>query len=172
MESPGVLAASWINIMSSTPPTIAMGLRESRNTLSLIRATGTFTVNVPTSSMAEAVDYCGLASGKVEDKFETARLTLRAGTATETPFIEECPFNLECRITEQATVGSYIVVFGEIVQSHADESILVSPDGDLVDMDKLDPLIYCAGIREYRRLGPKVADAFSVGRALMGVSGR
>ena len=48
----------------------------------------------------------------------------------------------------------------------ADEDILVSPDGDVVDMDALDPLVYIAGAREYRRLGGKVADAFSIGQTL------
>jgi len=33
-------------------------------------------------------------------------------------------------------------------------------------MDALDPLIYCAGVREYRAMGPKVADAYQVGRQI------
>lgn len=167
LENSGALAVAWINIVSSTPPTIAMGLRESRNTLELIRATGTFTVNVPTAGMARVVDYLGLASGKHEEKLDRSGLTLVSGTATETPIVAECPFNLECRVVQEVEVGSYVVVFGEVVESHADESVLADPEGDLVDMDKLDPLVYCAGVREYRRLGEKVADAFSIGKPMI-----
>jgi flavin reductase (DIM6/NTAB) family NADH-FMN oxidoreductase RutF len=160
----GVLTVAWINIVSSTPPTIAMGLRESRATLDLIQLSGSFTVNVPTASMATVVDYCGLVSGRAHDKLATAGLTLAPSAAVEAPIIEECPFNLECRVTAEHPVGSYRVILGEIVEAHAEESILVDGEGTLVDVEKLDPLVYIAGTREYRRLGEKVADAFSVGR--------
>lgn len=169
-DTADTLAVAWINIVSSTPPTIVMGLRESRHTLALIRSTGSFTVNVARASMATEVDYCGLVSGKTADKFMNARLTLERSSVVETPIIKECPFNLECRVFNEVEVGSYVVVFGEIVQAHADEGILVEGDGDQIDMDALDPLVYIAGVREYRRLGPKIADAFSVGKKLIGNS--
>ena len=49
-----------------------------------------------------------------------------------------------------------MVVFGEIVECHAEEGIL-REGTDIAEMDALDPLIYCAGVREYRGLGPKLA---------------
>lgn len=162
------LAASWINVVSSTPPTIALGLRESRRTLELIEQTGTFTVNIPRADMAETVDYFGLASGRAEDKFAVSGLTLAPSEVIVTPLITECPYNIECRVTHTVPVGSYRVLMGEIVQAHADTAILRDGTGDLIDTDALDPLVYIAGVREYRRLGEKVADAFSVGRGLMG----
>lgn len=161
------LTVAWINVVSSTPPTVAMGLRESRRTLDLIHSSNSFTVNVPTSKMAAEVDFFGLASGRSTNKFARSGLTLLPGTATATPIIEQCPFNLECRVTEEVRVGSYRLVMGEVVESHADTGILVDSEDTLVDMGKLDPLVYCAGVREYRKLGKKVADAFSIGRTLM-----
>lgn len=161
LERAGALAVAWINIVASTPPTVAMGLRESRNTLALIRETGTFTVNVPSASLAGAVDHLGMVSGRsAPGKIEEAGLTLAPSALVDAPIIEQCPFNLECRVSAEVEVGSYRVVLGEIVEAHADEAVLVSPDDDLVDMDRLDPLVYIAGVREYRRLGEKVADAF------------
>jgi len=167
LEHADTLAVAWINIVSSTPPTIAMGLRESRTTLALIRTIGTFTVNVPTSQMAAQVDFCGITSGAATDKFSATGLTLAPSAVVETPIIAECPFNLECRITSEVVVGSYVVVLGEIVEAHADVSILSDPDSTIVDMDALDPLIYIAGAREYRKLGGKVADAYSAGKVFM-----
>ena len=163
LDRAGTLPVAWINIVGSTPPTVAMGLRESRNTLALIRETGSFTVNVPPASLAAKVDFCGLVSGRTGDKFAETGLTLLPSSLVEAPLIAECPFNLECRVTQEVEIGSYRVILGEIVEAHADEEVLVSADGDLVDMDKLDPLVYIAGVREYRRLGEKVADAFSAG---------
>lgn len=166
MDIADTLAVAWINVISSTPPTVAMGLRESRRTLELIRETGTFTVNVPTTSMAAQVDYCGTTNGRTVNKFAVAGLTLEPSALIGTPLIAECPFNLECKVTEEAVVGSYVVVIGEIVEAHAREDILVAPDSDVVDVAALDPLIYIAGQREYRAIGPKVADAYEIGKTV------
>lgn len=164
-DNADTLAVAWLNIVSSTPPTVAMGLRNSRRTLELIRATGEFTVNVPDTSLAAQVDYCGTTSGRSADKFVDTGLTLSPSAIIDTPIIEQCRFNLECRVTQEVEVGEYVVVLGEVVESHAEESLL-RPETNLVEMDALDPLIYCAGVREYRKLGPKVADAYRVGRQI------
>jgi len=166
MDEADALAVAWINVVGSTPPTIAMGLRESRHTLELIRRTGTFTVNIPRADMADVVDFCGLESGRSTDKFAATGLTLVRSAIVEAPIIGECPYNIECRVTGETEIGAYRVILGEIVEAHADEEILREPDGDLIDVDALDPLVYLAGVREYRRLGEKVADAFSVGRSV------
>jgi flavin reductase (DIM6/NTAB) family NADH-FMN oxidoreductase RutF len=165
-ESADTLAVAWINIVSSTPATIAMGLRRTRNTLELIRATGEFTVNVPNTSMVAAVDYCGtVPGGRGRDKFADCGLTLTASAVVKTPLIAECPYNLECRVTQEVGVGEYVLVIGEVVEAHADERVMRAGT-DLVEMDALDPLIYCAGVREYRGIGAKVADAYQVGREI------
>jgi len=166
MEHADALACAWINVVASTPPTVAMGIRSSRRTLELIRATGEFTVNVPDTSLVAALDYCGIVSGRASaEKLADAGLTLEPGAVISAPLIAECPYNLECRVTQEVTVGEYVVVFGEIVEAHANEDIL-RPGTDVVEMEALDPLVYIAGAREYRALGPKVADAYSIGRTL------
>ena len=125
MEEADTLAVAWINVVSSTPPTIAMGLRKTRRTLELIRANGgTFTVNVPDTKLAAQVDYCGIVSGKSADKFAATGLTLVPASVVATPIIDECPYNIECRTTHEVEVGEYVVVFGEIVECHAEERIL------------------------------------------------
>ena len=165
MELADTLAVAWINVVASTPPTVAMGLRKTRRTLELIRETGDFTVNVPDTALVAAVDYCGISSGRATDKFADAGLTLAPSSLVTSPIIAECPYNLECRVASEAVVGEYVVVFGEIVETHAEERVLRAGT-DIVEMDALDPLSYIAGAREYRAIGPKVADAYSVGKSL------
>ena len=143
-----------------------MGLRESRNTLDLIRRSGSFTVNIPPASLAAEVDFCGTTPGAKTDKFTATGLTLSPSSLVAAPLIEQCPFNLECRVTEEVEVGSYRVVLGEIVEAHAETSVLSDPESDVVDMAALDPLVYIAGAREYWRLGGKVADAYRIGKSI------
>jgi len=166
MDEADALAVAWINVVSSTPPTLAMGLRNNRRTLALIRDNGgEFTVNIPGTALAAQVDYCGITSGNTADKFADSGLTLVPGAQVGAPIIEECPYNIECRTTHEVEVGDYVVIFGEIVECHAEESIL-REGTDIAEMDWLDPLIYCAGVREYRGLGPKLHDAYSIGKTI------
>ncbi len=166
MEHADALAVAWIAIGGATPPTIVMALRQSRRTLELIRETGEFTVNIPRAADAAVVDYFGIVSGHDHDKFAETGWTLEPASAVSAPLVAECPYNLECRVlTEVDQGGSHVLVIGEVVESHAEESIL-DESGSKVDVEKLDPLIYIAGSREYRRLGDKVADAFSAGKSV------
>ncbi|TDB37952.1 MAG: flavin reductase family protein [Actinobacteria bacterium] len=165
MEKADALAVAWIAIGGAKPPTIVMALRQSRRTLELIRETGEFTVNIPRAADAAVVDYFGIVSGHDHDKFAETGWTLEPSSVISAPLIAQCPYNLECRVLSEVDNGSHVLVIGEVVESHAEESIL-DATGDKVDAGLLDPLIYIAGSREYRRLGEKVGDAFSAGNAL------
>jgi flavin reductase (DIM6/NTAB) family NADH-FMN oxidoreductase RutF len=158
----GLMTVAWIGMASGTPPTIGMALRATRNTLRLIEASGEFTVNVPCVGMEAAVDYCGIVSGRDTDKFAGAGLTASPADLVSAPLVAECPFSIECKVVGIQPMGEYRLVMGEIVETHADESIL-TPDGKKVDVGLLDPLCYIPGTQEYRGLGPKVASAYSVG---------
>ena len=69
-------------------------------------------------------------------------------------------------MTTEVDVGEYAVIIGEIVEAHAEESIL-DATGEKVDVGALDPLAYIAGSREYRALTPKMADAYTIGKSLI-----
>jgi flavin reductase (DIM6/NTAB) family NADH-FMN oxidoreductase RutF len=166
MEEADPITVAWINVIASTPPTVVMGLRDTRRSLELIRQTGELTVNVPSTKDVAAVDLCGLVSGHKADKIAASGLTLEPGVALNTPMIAECAYNLECRVTQEERVGAYVIVFAEIIEAHAEESILVPGTDSVVDMDALDPITYIPGAREYRGLGAKLADAYSIGKTL------
>lgn len=161
----GIVTVAWIGMVSGTPPTIGVAIRKSRNTLPLIEGAGVFSVNVPRVGMEAQVDFCGIVSGRDTDKFAAAGLTAVAGSATGAPLVDECPFNVECRVTGTHDIGEYRLVMGEVVETHADEAILTA-DGAQVDAGALDPLVYVPDTREYRGLSAKVADAYTVGQPL------
>ena len=166
LDEADLMAAAWINVVASTPPTLVVGVRRTRRTLELIRTTGDFSVNVPHTALAAQVDLCGIASGRKVDKLAVTGLTLGPSAVIAAPLVEECRYNLECQVRREVEVGEYVVIFGEIVEAHAAAEIL-GEDGTTVDVGLLDPLVYVAGMREYHRLGGKVADAYSVGKALL-----
>jgi flavin reductase (DIM6/NTAB) family NADH-FMN oxidoreductase RutF len=63
------------------------------------------------------------------------------------PLIKECPINLECQTRTVLELGSHDMFVAEIVATHIDEGIL-DEDGR-IDIQKLDPLVYCTKAREY-----------------------
>ncbi len=76
-------------------------------------------------------------------------------------------FNLECRVVVQETeLGDWAVIFGEIVETHTDTDKL-DPVTGKIDVSKIDPLVYCATIREYWNLGTRLGCGFSAGKDLV-----
>ncbi len=166
MEGADAMAVAWIAIAGATPPSVMMAVRRTRRTLELIEATGTFTVNTPRATQARELDFVGIVSGRGgRDKIAEAGLTLAPSVHIPTPIIAECPHNIECRVSRMIEAGEYVIVIGEILEVHADEDIL-DETGERPSMERLDPLVYICGVREYRRLGEKVADAYTIGKAI------
>ena len=163
MERADACAVAWIGVCATNPPRVALALRESRYTLELIRESGTLTINTPRAADAAVVDYFGITAGRTTDKFVVTGWTLEPSDVVEAPRIAECPYQMECRVTHEIPLGSHVLLVAEVVESHAHESVL-DAGGSMVDVAALDPLIYIAGSREYRRLGEKIADAYTAGK--------
>ena len=161
----GVMAVAWIAIAGSTPSSVVMAVRvDAPHARAHPRDRRVHRQHRRRVALAEAVDYCGIVSGRNADKFADTGLTPVPGAVVATPVIEQCPLNLECRVMQEVPNGDYVLVIGEIVETQADEAIL--DDKGRVDVDALDPLVYIPSTREYRGLTAKVADAFKIGRGV------
>jgi flavin reductase (DIM6/NTAB) family NADH-FMN oxidoreductase RutF len=160
----GLCTVAWIGMAGGTPATIAMGLRNVRHTLKLVEASGQFTVNIPRAGMEAAVDFCGIEAGGGAEKWARAGLTPVPAMSVDAPIVAECPMALECRVASVHDAGEYRVVLAEVVEIQAEEELIMA-DGN-IDVGLLDPMTYVPGMREYRALGRKLADAYSVGRPL------
>ncbi len=160
-----LMMASWVGIVSKTPPTIAVALHRDRKTYANISAGKVFSVNIVPSRLAVEGDACGLVSGSNADKCDLTGLTTELGSATGVPVVVDSPLNVECRYVQEVELGDYRLVLAEIVEIHACEEAF---DGEgRVDARTFDPLVYLGGIREYWSLGEKAADAYRAGLKLV-----
>jgi len=160
-----LMMASWVGIVSKTPPTIAVSLNRDRHTYANIKEGGIFSVNVVPARMAQAADACGLASGKKVDKQKLTGLDVSPGTLDGAFLVDESPLNVECRFAGEVELGDYRLVMGEIVEIHAcEEAFHEQGEGDV---KVFDPLVYFGGMRGYWSLGEKQADAYRAGLALL-----
>lgn len=167
-DNADIATIAWVGMLSSTPPVIGISMDKRRHTLELIRSTKGFTVNIPGADYYREVDYCGLVSGKDVDKFSTAGFTPISGNRINTPIIKECPFNLECNVIQEIQLGEYVLLMAEIVETHIDEDKVETINNKTqINMEKINPLVYCATVREYWELGKKLGNAFQSGISLL-----
>jgi flavin reductase (DIM6/NTAB) family NADH-FMN oxidoreductase RutF len=159
-----VMTASWVALVSKTPPTIALSLHHGRQSYANIQQSGAFTVNLIPSAEVAAGDYCGLVSGRDVDKLATTELTPSAALHVVAPILAESPLNLECRVTNEVAIGDYRLILGEVLEIHI--AAAACRDSGF-DAAVIDPLVYLGGLREYWRLGEKVGTAYSAGKVLL-----
>jgi len=160
-----LMTASWVGIVSKTPPTMAVSLHKGRKTYANIKATGCFVVNMVPASLAVEADYCGLVSGRDADKAVTASLSTSSASHVAAPLVDASPLNVECQLSGEVDLGDYRLVYGEILEIHAAEAAFASDSKG--DARIFDPLVYLGGIREYWNLGQKVANAYQEGKKLI-----
>ena len=166
LSCPNLLTVAWIGMMGSDPPILAISLKKSRYSLGIIRKEKEFTVNIPSAKHFREVDYCGLVTGRKRQKFQDCGFTAVPACVVKAPLVEECPFNLECKVLQDIEFGDWVVVFGEIVETHVDADKL-DPQAGKIDVQKIDPLVYCATVREYWNLGSRLGFGFIAGKELV-----
>jgi len=148
-DKPNIITLAWVGTVCSDPPMIGISIRPSRYSHGLVKQHGEFAVNLPTTDLARATDYCGTISGRKADKFAIAGLTPAPAKAINTVIIAECPVNIECKVTQTLSLGTHDLFLGQIVAVQVDEHIL-DARGE-IDLGKAKPLAY--GSHHYWALG-------------------
>lgn len=159
-----IMTASWVGVVSKTPPTIAVSLHNNRRTYENIRHNGEFVVNMVPASLAIEADYCGIKSGNSVDKLSDTGLTTGASDRISVPLLNESPLNVECKLTLEVPLGDYRLLIAEILEVHIDQAAEL--EGGRMDATVFDPLVYLGGVREYWDLGEKKAVAYKDGLTL------
>ena len=159
VEKPNVFTVAWAGTVCTHPPMISISVRPGRFSYPLIKESGEFVLNLPSASMARAVDLCGVKSGRDVDKFALCGLTAVPAAGVSAPAVEECPVRFSCKVKSVTPLGTHDLFLAEIVSIEADEA-LFEENGRLA-LEKADLIAYSHG--EYYTLGKKVGSfGFSV----------
>jgi flavin reductase (DIM6/NTAB) family NADH-FMN oxidoreductase RutF len=156
---PNFLAVAWFTMASYKPPRISITLGKGHYSNPGIKENQTFSVCLPSEDMVEVTDYCGIVSGKKNDKSRI--FDLFYGELKTAPMIKDCPLNMECKLVEIVESGLNEIFIGEIVGTYTEEKFLT--DGKL-DFRKMKPLILSQPDTSYWRLGEPIAKAWSIGK--------
>jgi len=160
--NPNIMTASWAGICCSSPPCVAVSLREATYSYGNIVLHKAFTVNIPSQDQMKDVDYIGIVSGRNENKFEKLSLTAVEGQNVHAPYVKEFPLVLECQVIQTIKIGLHTQFIGEIKDVKVEESYLGSDD--LPNVEEIKPFMFAPGNRKYYAMGECLGKAFSVGQ--------
>ena len=148
-----ILTIAWTGTICTNPAMLYISVRPERHSYQMIKESGEFVVNLTTEALAYATDYCGVRSGKDVDKWKETGLTRgKAKMLSYAPIIEECPVNIECKVTEVKELGSHHMFLAEVVSVQVSEEYLDETGKFCLNETGL--MAYSHG--EYMGLGEKI----------------
>ena len=130
-EKPNIITLAWVGTVNSDPPMCSISVRKERYSHAILRDSGEFIINLVGEAQLKATDYCGVKSGRDEDKFAACGLTPVPVPGFSAPAIGECPLYLACRVQSVQELGSHDLFLGVI------ERVGVKP-GVMDDKGRLD----------------------------------
>ena len=118
-----VCTVAWAGTVCTNPPMVSISLRPSRLSYDYICETGVFVINVTTEKLVRETDYCGVRSGRDEDKFEKMSLQASVGPHTGCMMLDESPVNIECKVALKKALGSHTMFIANVVAVHVDQAL-------------------------------------------------
>ncbi|MBR5865596.1 MAG: flavin reductase family protein [Alistipes sp.] len=149
-EEYNMLTIAWTGTICTDPPMCYISVRKERHSYDIIRRTGEFCINLTTEDMAHATDWCGVRSGRNEDKWKATGLTPMTNPHVSAPIIAESPLSICCRVREVKELGSHDMFIADVVGVEADDRF-IDPETGKFSLDKANPIVYSHG--EYYSLG-------------------
>lgn len=138
---PNIAPFSFYNVASAAPPVLSLSIdrrygRDQKDTMTNIRATREFVVNVVSEEIAAPMNIASFDWPPEVDEFAAAGLTPNYSTVSvRPPRVAESPAQFECRLLQTIEIGKWTLILGEVVAFHCDKDLL---DERLrVDMDRL-----------------------------------
>lgn len=119
-----VLTVAWAGTICSDPAMLSISVRKERHSYPMLKESGEFVVNLVTSDLVWATDYCGVKSGKDEDKFQNAKLTKGEAELVNAPIIMESPVNIECKVKQVIELGSHDMFLAEVVNVQVSDTYM------------------------------------------------
>jgi len=111
---------------SYQPPMVTISINPERFSYHLIKDSGVFVINLPSTDNTEMFNFFQSTSGKKVDKL--AKYSTTKADLIDCPILNDCPVNIECKIVNSVKTGSHETFIAEVLKVHE-----ISKDYDSVD---------------------------------------
>lgn len=122
---------SYFNAISDRPKMVMFSSSGRKDSLHNAEETGVFTTSFVSRHLLEPMNMSSASVPYHIDEFALAGLTARQAQLIDAPYVGEALAVLECRVTQVVEPNTLsgepsgnVVVFGEVVGIHIDESII------------------------------------------------
>ncbi len=151
-EDPNIITIAWCGTVCSDPPMVSISIRPKRYSYDIIKDTKEFVINLVTKDLVFADDYCGVRSGRDENKFERMHLTPVQVDGVNVPGIDESPVHIACKVKQIIELGTHDMFLAEVVGVSVDQEYM--DEHGKFHLNDLNLIAYSHG--EYFTLGEKV----------------
>lgn len=160
-EKPNIITVAWAGTVCSSPAMVSISIRKERYSYEILKDTREFVINLATRELVQALDYCGVRSGRDVDKYREMQLTVLPSKTVQAPGIMESPVNIECRVTEIKSLGSHDMFLAEVTSVTVEDQFL--DENGKFELNRAGLIAYSHG--EYFELGKKLGSfGYSVRR--------
>ena len=143
MEKSNIITIAWTGILNTNPPIVYISVRPTRYSYNMIKETGEFIINLTTSDLVRATDWCGVKSGEKVDKFKEMNLTKQKAKFVKCPMIKESPVSIECKVREIKELGSHHMFIADVLAINADSKYM--DENGAFDIEKCNLISYANG---------------------------
>ena len=161
-EKANIITVAWCGTVCTNPAMAYISVRPERYSYDIIKETKEFVINLVSSDLAYAADYCGVKSGRDVDKYKELNLHELPSKYISAPGIEESPVNIECKLKEIVHLGSHDMFLATVEGVTVDEKYMDATGK--FDLKAAGLVAYSHG--EYFELGNKLGTfGYSVKKA-------
>lgn len=148
-HKPNIITIAWAGTVCSNPAMVSISIRKERHSYEIIKESGEFVINLVNEELTYQADYCGVKSGRNEDKFTTTKLTPIMGKLEYAPMIGEAPVAIECKVKQIIPLGTHDMFVAEVINVAVDKKYMDESGKFHLNQSKL--MVYSHG--EYYGLG-------------------
>ena len=138
-----VFTVAWIGTVCTKPPMLSISVRLERLSYEYIKESMEFTVNLPGKDLVKKVDFCGVRSGRAVDKIKEMGFVMKEGKEVSSPYIDDCPVSIECKVKQIIPLGTHDLFIAEVVSSHVNEDLM--DEKGKIHFEWADLITYCHG---------------------------
>lgn len=138
-----VFTVAWIGTVCTKPPMLSISVRPERLSYEYIKESMEFTVNLPGKDLVKKVDFCGVRSGRTVDKIKEMGFVMKKGKEVSSPYIDDCPVSIECKVKQIIPLGTHDLFIAEVVSSHVNEDLM--DEKGKIHFEWADLITYCHG---------------------------
>src|SRR6185436_10888218 len=102
-----IMTMGWHMMLGFSPALFGCYIWDGNHSFEMLRRSKECVINLPTTTLVEAVVGIGNCSGKAIDKFQKFGLTAVPSERVASPSIKECYANFECRLADGSQISKH-----------------------------------------------------------------